>query len=119
MQSCEDVFFDILWHIDWRCNLNIQKCEKYIFAMGAFAVSLGAGVWGYENAKEARGFKQEVKTKVTPERYIEMLENEPGTAFQNGYWKSHLDAANDSLKKDSLARRAYFEGGQLVKDSIK
>ena len=33
-------------------------------------------------------------------------------------WARELSAMNDSLKIDSIARKAYFEGAQMVRDSI-
>ena len=34
-------------------------------------------------------------------------------------WQYEVNRMNDSIKADSMARRAYFEGAQMVRDSIK
>lgn len=34
-------------------------------------------------------------------------------------WQYEVNKMNDSIRTESLAKRAYFEGAQMVKDSIK
>ena len=37
---------------------------------------------------------------------------------QKKIWTIELSNMNDSLRVDSIAKRAYFEGAQMVRDSI-
>ena len=34
-------------------------------------------------------------------------------------WKNEYNKMMDSLKIDSIAKKAYFDGAQMVRDSIK
>lgn len=80
--------------------------------------------------QEREQYKQEVKNNVTPEHYAKLVQNEPIVESPTYYWyknaktvKDSLTAYNaamrDSLRVDSIIKKAYFEGAQMVRDSIK
>lgn len=65
--------------------------------------------------------KQEILTK-DPKRYENAIAKEPKEDFlhlrKGAYWSKEYNAMNDSLKNDFIIQRAYFEGAQMVRDSI-
>ena len=65
-----------------------------------------------------------ISTKIKekdPERYLNILNNINDGKLQNSKpnWQKELYIMNDSLKIDSLCKKAYFDGARMVKDSIK
>lgn len=56
-----------------------------------------------------------------PERCLRIGNNIKSGKIQNTVkdWQRELDIMKDSLRVDSLCRKAYFDGAQMVRDSIK
>ena len=61
--------------------------------------------------------KKEIKLK-DPKRYDSLMHD---GVYRGSYlnWQYEVNKMNDSIKTDSLMKRAYFEGAQMVRDSIK
>ena len=65
----------------------------------------------------------DIKTKVASKDSLRYKRVEKET---NGYdnvtkrrvWEKELSDMNDSLRVDSIVKQAYFEGAQMVRDSI-
>ena len=61
--------------------------------------------------------KNEIKAK-DPQRYA-MLEKRAEDGNMSKFrWKEECIKMNDSLRIDSVYKKAYFEGAQMVRDSI-
>ena len=57
--------------------------------------------------------KKEIQAKDSL-RYFNVNQNSRDIA----YWRNEVKKMNDSIRMDSVARKAYFEGAQMVRDSI-
>ena len=70
--------------------------------------------------KQIKDISAEIKEK-DPERYFNIINKITDGKLQNTRpnWQKELDIMNDSLKIDSLCKKAYFDGAQMVRDSIK
>lgn len=70
-----------------------------------------------KNYRSIDDIKKEIKEK-DPKRYDSLLNSDfYGRSYRE--WEYEERLMNESLKVDSLVQRAYFEGAQMTKDSIK
>ena len=85
---------------------------------------LGICTWGIVKSRsianqEIQIYKTEIK-KHNPQKFESLLNNEkekvPTTRVE--YWRSAYESMQDSIKKEGIIRKAYFEGAQMVRDSI-
>ena len=105
-------------------RINKDTCAN-IFAVCATVVGFGIvastvkDVIDYNNSC-IKNISTKIKEK-DPERYLNILNNINDGKLQNSKpnWQKELDIMNDSLKIDSLCKKAYFDGAQMVRDSIK
>ena len=82
-----------------------------------------AGYTTFTTVKEAKNYKgiEDLKTEIAqkdPKRY-DSLAHDGHHRLSFLDWQYEVNKMNDSLKADSMAKRAYFEGAQMVRDSIK
>lgn len=108
-----------MFDFNTNMNININKL-KYTLPMGLIAagvISIGviADIKRPKNttAEDIQNAKMIVR-KHNPDKYIETLEN-------NDCLKGWLKASKeveDSLRIDSLCKKAYFEGAKMVRDTI-
>ena len=81
----------------------------------------GAGIAGVSRLAKSdmEYFKSEIQAK-DPERYIRTLEGDNSISRISGvqYWGEAYNRMQDSLRTDSIVKKAYFEGAQMVRDSI-
>ena len=61
--------------------------------------------------------KTEIKMK-DPQRYARLAQKDEDGKLSKFLWSRERDKMNDSLRIDSVAKKAYFEGAQMVRDSI-
>ena len=61
------------------------------------------------------------KKEKDPSRYLKIVDNITAGKLHNTpkNWENELQLMRDSLRIDSLCKKAYFEGAQMVRDSIK
>ena len=77
---------------------------------------------GYNNQKTDKKYEDifDVKNEILqkdPARYDSLIKTKQGCSYE--IWNYERRIMNDSLKTDSLVKKAYFEGAQMVRDSIK
>ena len=101
--------------------MKIQTIKNLAFS-GACLVASGVIYTLTNDAKNYNStadYQQEIMTK-DPKRYNKLI-NTPISARPMSFndWKYEAKIMNDSLKYDSLVKKAYFEGAQMVRDSIK
>ena len=92
-------------------NINTKYINAIIFPISAalLGYSTCTAVKDAKNYKGVNELKSEIQQK-DPKRYDSLLHD--GVSHE-------VNRMNDSLKIDSVAKRAYFEGAQKVRDSIK
>ncbi len=101
--------------------MNIEP--KHINAV-LFPLAIGLACYGtYNTVKDAKKYKSvdDLKTEIAqkaPNLY-DSLKNDNVARLSYKDWEYEVNRMNDSIKADSLAQRAYFEGVQMVRDSIK
>ncbi len=85
--------------------------------LGTAVFSLGTATYRIQqkNATTINTAKAYLKEKVEPHRYLQMV-HENLTVLD---WRKEVKAVQDSLKVDSMCKKAYWEGAQMVRDSIK
>lgn len=100
-------------------KIRFDTIVKYSFP----AILGGLTYMTYDVVKDAKNYrciediKNEIKEK-DPKRYDSLLSNNfYGHSYED--WAYEEKLMNESLKVDSLVKRAYFEGAQMVRDSIK
>lgn len=100
-------------------KITFEKFVKY-----AFPTILGAFTYmTYDIVKDAKNYRsiddiQKEIQKKDPKRYDSLLNNNfYGRSFEEWVYEEKL--MNESIKIDSLVKRAYFEGAQMVRDSIR
>ena len=77
----------------------------------------------YSAIKDAGKYKgvSDLKLEIAkkdPKRYDSLMHD--GVSRHSFIdWQYEVNKMNDSLKLDSMVKRAYFEGAQMVRDSIK
>lgn len=81
-------------------------------AYGMFALTKDA-----EKYKDVEDLKMEILSK-SPKLY-DSLKNDNVTRISYKDWQYEVDKMNASMKAEGLAKKAYFEGAQMVRDSIK
>ena len=69
-----------------------------------------------EDKKNKEIAKEYVK-KNAPDKYMNLLEKE--SKGQTIRWNNAVENVRDSLRIDSMCKKAYFDGAQMVRDSIK
>ena len=70
------------------------------------------------NYRSITDIQKEIKLKE-PKRYDSLLSNPIDSRpinFED--WRYEERLMNESIKTDSLVKRAYFEGAQMIRDSI-
>jgi len=77
---------------------------------------------GYDVNKKTKEAKQkeiakEYVKKNAPDKYMNLLEKE--SKGQTIRWNKAVENVRDSLRIDSMCQKAYFDGAQMVRDSIK
>lgn len=83
------------------------------------------GVWlyaGYVNINQKKETLKEAVQAKDAQRYQNLKEKIASTAgMRDSYptWLKEYNAMQDSLRIDSVARKAYLEGANMVRDSIK
>ena len=97
---------------------NIIKTSGIAFLLGASAYSTYALIKDAQNYKSKTDLQKEIMQK-DPKRYNAILKR-PAIArpFHYKEWEYETKIMNDSLKVDSIVKKAYFEGAQMVRDSI-
>lgn len=95
-----------------------------------FACVLGSlgviGGWTLPTLHKASAIQIEEQKKEIFEkdsiRYKKAIAHEPSNGFLEirrfSYWNEEIKNMNDSLRIDSIIKKAYFEGAQMVRDSI-
>mgnify|MGYP007069854046 CR=1 FL=1 len=98
-----------------KINQNIKIALSFLLASEAIAFM-------YQKCTESRinEIKTELKTKASPKhfKYMEQQTEQMGISAQEIFWQKSRRSVIDSLKIDSIAKKAYFEGAQMVRDSI-
>ena len=61
--------------------------------------------------------KKEIKAK-DPQRYAMLEKRAEDGEMSKFKWREECIKMNDSLRIDSVYKKAYFEGAQMVRDSI-
>ena len=85
------------------------------------ATSIGIAIYG--TIKDSKNYKDinDLKTEIAqkdPKRYDSLIhDGVQRHSFVD--WQYEVNRMNDSLRADSMAKRAYFEGVQMIRDSIK
>ena len=100
-------------------NINAKYINAIIFPISAalLGYSTCTAVKDAKNYKGVEELKSEIQQK-DPKRYDSLLHD--GVRRHSFIdWQYEVNRMNDSLKIDSIAKRAYFEGAQKVRDSIK
>ena len=96
--------------------MKMTNLDEFTFTAGFAA--LVANIYGI--ATDPATFKEnpnrtEIREKDTA-RYNKLINDKK---WHNGeYWELEAKKMNDSIKTDSLIKKAYFEGMQAVRDSI-
>lgn len=105
-------------------RINKDTCAN-IFAVCATVVGLGVAAYTIRDGVEydktcIKNISGQIKEK-DPERYFNIINKITDGKLQNTRpnWQKELDIMNDSLKIDSLCKKVYFDGAQMVRDSIK
>lgn len=95
----------------WKAKLPIAAA-----GLGIITLSIFADLNRPKNTtKEDTQAAKEIVRKHNPDRYIQILED--GNDCTKA-WQKAAKEVKDSLRVDSLCRKAYFEGAQMVRDSI-
>ena len=99
-------------------KISTNKVVISLTALGA----VYSGYICYKCAGDSKKFKSvddlkmEIKQK-DPKRYDSLMhDDEQRCCFID--WQYEVNRMNDSLRTDSMIKRAYFEGAQMVRDSI-
>ena len=100
-------------------KITFDKFVKYAFP----AILGGLTYMTYDVVKDAKNFRciddiqKEIKEQ-DPKRYDSLINNNfYGHSYEDWAYEERL--MNESLKVDSLVKKAYFEGAQMVRDSLK
>lgn len=90
--------------------------NRYVRQIGLFAALVTPVMCAQINYdKDVKNAKAEIKAK-DPQRFERLImKSDKMSKFA---WQSELNSMNDSLRLDSVAKKAYFEGAQMVRDSI-
>ena len=100
-------------------NINVKHINTVIFpiALALLGYTAYTTIKDSKNYKGVDDLKNEIKQKDS-KRYDSLMNDGIGRhSFID--WQYEVNRMNDSLKIDSIAKRAYFEGAQKVRDSIK
>lgn len=99
-------------------NLKPVKYTLPILTFGLSVISLGiiADIKRPQNTvKEDLQQAKEIVKKHNPYKYIDILENDDCLKS----WQKAAKEIEDSIRTDSLCRKAYSEGSMLINKSIK
>ncbi len=91
--------------------------NRYVRQIGLFAALVTPVMCAQINYDKelVKNAKAEIKAK-DPQRFERLImKSDKMSKFA---WQNELNSMNDSLRLDSVARKAYFEGAQMVRDSI-
>lgn len=99
-------------------KVNWDKVANTVFT----ALILSTSYAGYVAIRDAKDHKSitDIKTEIRQKdikRYDSLINHPP---IRNSYedWEYEARIMNDSIKADSMAKKAYFEGAQMVRDSL-
>ncbi|MCQ2743383.1 MAG: hypothetical protein MJ230_01120 [bacterium] len=98
--------------------MNIKKIAQWT-AIGLLTIgTLHYCEKGRQGVNKRREYyKSEILKKDTI-KYIELLDRNTKEYMSDVDWKRELKKINDSIKIDSMVRKAYYDGAQMVRDSI-
>ena len=82
----------------------------------SFAYNIYDVVTDSQKYKDTTDLKQEILQKDR-KRYDSLM-NDGIHRYSFADWQYEVNKVNDSLKADSMIKRAYFEGAQMVRDSL-
>ena len=96
---------------------------KYINAV-VFPVAIACAGYGtYKSIKDLPKYKgiDDLKTEIAQKapRLYDSLKNDNVQRLTYKDWELEVKRMEDSIKTDSIAKSAYFQGAQMVRDSIK
>lgn len=76
--------------------------------------------WRKQEQRFIENTSREIRNKDI-NRYNKIVNNILSGSMQNNseVWNKELTNMKDSLRIDSLCKKAYFDGAQMVRDSIK
>lgn len=111
--------------------MNIKSINTY-FRNNGVAIAMATGSFGliggyvipslYSDSLSVTEKQKKEILKKDSLRYEKAAAKEPEEIFLNlrkgVYWSKEYKEMNDSLKMDSIIQKAYFEGAQMVRDSI-
>ena len=99
-------------------NINVKHINAVLFPL-----AIGFCCYGtYNIVKDAKNYKSvdDLKTEIAkraPQLY-DSLTHDGVSRYSYQDWQYEVNRMNDSIKADSIASRAYFEGAQMVRDSL-
>lgn len=101
-----------------------MKIETKYYNYILYPAVIGGLVYGIRNImQDSKNYTgvDDLKIEIArkdPKRYDSLMhDGKPRHSFID--WQYEVDKMNDSLRTDSMIKRAYFEGEQRVRDSIK
>ena len=100
--------------------MNVKNLAKVGVALAFGGMSYAAynAFQDAKNYKSVSDYKKEILQK-DPKRYNLLINKSFGERpFDFKDWQYEAKIMNDSIKTDSLVKKAYFEGAQMVRDSI-
>lgn len=102
----------------------LSKAAEYFGTTLGVIVVTGCLYGVYEGIGASREQTSSIQKEMyakDPERYYKTLEHNKaiGMPHHPFAWNKAYDRMQDSLKMDSIIKKAYFEGAQMVRDSIK
>lgn len=98
----------------------MNKKVELALAIGLTISTITAlGYGANKKTKEAtqKEIAKEYVKKNAPDKYMNLLEKE--SKGQTIRWNKAVENVRDSLRIDSMCKKAYFDGAQMVRDSIK
>lgn len=100
-----------------KINAKYIKAIVYPASFAILGYSAYANIKDSKNYKSVDDLKKEIAQK-DPKRYDSLM-SDGVSRYSYKEWLHEAQKVNDSLKTESKIRRAYFEGAQMVRDSIK
>ena len=100
-------------------NIKIKHVNAVIFPIAIACAGYGA----YKSIKDLKKYKgiDDLKIEIAQKapKLYDSLKNDNVTRLTYKDWEYEVKRMEDSIKKDSIAKNAYFQGAQMVRDSIK
>ena len=100
-------------------NVNLKYVNAILFpiSLALLGYSTCTSIKDAQKYKDVDDLKTEISQKA-PNLY-DSLKNDNVLRASYQDWQYEVDRMNDSIKTDSMIQRAYFEGAQMVRDSLK